>query len=125
MKLASYPRRSRHERRLPDTKTVVVTLLSASDHSKSLKWIAHVQLTIRQWDRFVSVCPITQITKRILALRVAPGVWVWIEPPTPGFSDPAPPQLRRPSCPTIASIPATFRQSRRAPLSVIPRMPTH
>jgi len=95
MKLASYPRRSRHERRLPDTKTVVVTLLSASDHSKSLKWIAHVQLTIRQWDRFVSVCPITQITKRILALRVAPGVWVWIEPPTPGFSD-LPTALRMP-----------------------------
>ena len=49
--------------------------------------------------------------------------WDGIEPPTPGFSDPAPPPLRRPSCPTIASIPATFLHFRRAPSRVIPRMP--
>src|SRR5258706_14287329 len=53
------------------------------------------------------------------------GGWDGTEPPTPGFSDPAPPPLWRPSCPTIASIPATFLQSRRSPLSAIPRMSTH
>ena len=51
--------------------------------------------------------------------------WDGIEPPTPGFSDPAPPPLRRPSCLTIASILATFLHSRRAPSRVIPRMPAH
>jgi len=42
-----------------------------------------------------------------------------------GFSDPAPPLLRRPSCPTIASIPATFLHSRHESPRVIPRMPGH
>ena len=59
---ARSPHRVVHDTRpSPDTQTVDVTLLSAPDHSKSHKESRALQLTTRQWSRFVSVCPITQI----------------------------------------------------------------